>query len=349
MKCVIYTFGGHERGMGHIYQSRAIAQVLSQGGADVRFVVPDVPEGVAKLREWGLNVRAVPHTLSDREKTAHIDQILGNWSPDIAIIDILESSPELMAYMAEVCDVLVSMDDIGEGRIYADLLVNVIHHPVRPTGAVYREVNDLNYVVLRPEFEEAHRVKKEIPDRASKLLVSQGGSDTFGGVVELAKALQLLPEFVDIHIVMGAAFGHEADLLSVVNTSGHRFVLERDVQDMAGLMRKMDVAITGGGKTLFELAAVGVPMIAVTEEPRELETMNIVARHVLCENLGWRRQVGADKIAQTVELLLGDRQRRVSMSQSGKQCVDGRGAWRTAELIGRTVREKRGQVGGHTL
>ena len=173
----------------------------------MRFVVPDVPEGIAKLREWGLNVRAVPHTLSDREKIAHIDEILGNWSPDIAIIDILESSPELMAYMAEVCDVLISLDDIGEGRIYADLLVNVIHHPVRPTGAVYREVNDLNYVVLRPEFEEAHRVKKEIPKRAAKLLVSQGGSDTFGGVVELAKALQLLPEYVDIHIVLGTAFG----------------------------------------------------------------------------------------------------------------------------------------------
>ncbi len=335
--------------MGHIYQSRAIAQALSCNGSEVRFIVPDVPEGVAKLRQWGMDVREIPHSIPDGEKIAHIDAVLGVWSPDVVIVDILESSPELMAYMARISSALISLDDIGEGRIYADVLVNVIHHPKRPEGATYQEVNDLNYVVLRPEFELVCRADKQIPERGTKLLVSQGGSDTFGGVVELAKALQVLPECVDIHLVLGSAFRHEETLSEVIRQSKRRFVLERDVQDMAGLMQKMDLAITGGGKTLFELAAVGVPIVAVTEEPREVETMNILARHVLCENMGWRRQIGADRIAQMVDSLLRDRERRLAMSQSGKKAVDGCGAWRTAELIAQTVSEKRVAVRERTL
>ena len=108
---------------------------------------------------------------------------------------------------------------------------------------------------------------------------------------------------MDIHLVLGSAFRHEEELQGVIGKSKRRFVLERDVKNMAGLMAKMDVAITGGGKTLFELAAVGVPIVAVTEELREVETMDIVARHVLCENMGWRRQVGAKRIARSVGLL----------------------------------------------
>ena len=57
MNCLIYTYGGHERGMGHIYQSRALAEELERAGAQVQFIVPDVPEGVAKLREWGVRLQ----------------------------------------------------------------------------------------------------------------------------------------------------------------------------------------------------------------------------------------------------------------------------------------------------
>ena len=70
-------------------------------------------------------------------------------------------------------------------------------------------------------------------------------------------------------------FRHDEDLQAVIDVSKWRFFLERDVQHMAGLMARMDVAITGGGEDLFELAAVGVLIVGATEESREVETMDI--------------------------------------------------------------------------
>jgi hypothetical protein len=64
-----------------------------------------------------------------------------------------------------------------------------------------------------------------------------------------------------------------------------------------------------------------------------LETADIVARHVLCDNLGLRSEMSLEKIAHTVEQLLDDMPRRIEMSRSGKAAVDGRGAMRTARAI----------------
>jgi UDP-2,4-diacetamido-2,4,6-trideoxy-beta-L-altropyranose hydrolase len=335
--------------MGHIYQSHALAEELLQSGAQVQFIVPDVPEGLAKLRAWELDVHEIPHELPDLEKISHIDALLVGRDVDVFIVDILESTSSLMRYMATKATLLVSLDDIGTGRVWADLLINIIHHPPRAAEARYREVNELNYVVLRPEFHrEFERVKKN-PKIGTKLLVSQGGSDTFGGVVQLVEAMKILPEEVEIHLLVGAAFRHDSPLEKAIAGSGRHFVIERDVEDIAALMQEMDLAITGGGKTLFELAAVGVPFIVVTEEPRELETASIVARHVLCENLGLRSEVGVEKIAETAQRLLADQQKRLAMSQSGKRAVDGRGAWRSGEEIRAALQEKRKRVGGFTL
>jgi len=349
VNCAIYTYGGHERGMGHIYQSRALAEELRKNGAQVRFIAPDVPEGVAKLREWGMDVLEIPHQWDDTEKVAHIDRLLAGELIDVAIVDILESSPSLMCYWAQRADLLVSLDDIGAGRGWADLLINVIHHPERLPDAQYREINTLNYVVLRGEFHRAHQRVKYVPDTVRKLLVSQGGADTFGGILKLAKALDILPEEVEIHLLVGPAFRHDGPLAAVVQQSARHFVLQRDVQDMAALMQQMDLAITGGGKTLFELAAVGVPFIALTEEPRELETTAIVARDLLCENMGLRQEVAPEEIAQTVQGLLPDRPRRLAMSRSGKEAVDGLGAWRATREIIAALSAKREMVDGLAL
>lgn len=349
MNCVIYTYGGHQRGMGHIYQSRALADELVQAGARVQFIVPNIPAGVHKLREWGMDVLEIPYESTDEKKISQIERQMAGEGIDVAIVDILESATPLMCYMANKADLLVSLDDIGDGRVWADLLINIIHHPSRPAGAHYREINDLNHVVLRPEFHKAHQRDKVIPDTVRKLLVSQGGSDTFGGLIQLAEALEMLPEQVEVHLLVGPAFLHDDPLAAIIARVGRRFVLQRDVRDMAGLMQQMDLAITGGGKTLFELASVGVPFIVSTEEPRELETAAIVARDVLCENLGLRREVGAARIAQTVRRLVADREQRLAMSRSGKEAVDGRGAMRSVRQIAKAWRKKRELAGGLAL
>jgi len=334
MHCVVYSYGSHERGMGHVYQSYALACALREvAGARLTFLTPDYPEGMDKFRQWGLDLIPVPRQLPDEEKSSFIEAIIADIEIDALVVDILESTPALMAYFRTKTNCLVSIDDIGEGRAQADLLFNVIHHPPRVPGAAYREINDLRYVILRQDFARAHQREKSIPEQVGRILVTQGGSDTFGGIIEIARALADLPPAIEVLLLTGSAFAHRAELEKALGELPRPFAVLRDVQDMAGLMLGCDLAITGVGKTVFELAAVGVPFIMITEEPRELETARIMVQHVLCENLGLRAQAGRETILRAVERLIPARDQRAAMSSSGKQAVDGMGALHVANRI----------------
>jgi spore coat polysaccharide biosynthesis predicted glycosyltransferase SpsG len=344
MRCLIYTYGSHQRGMGHIYQSMALATALEADGAQVEFAVPDYAAGLDKLAVERWPLLAVPHRLTEAERIAYMAKYLPG-SVDVAVLDILESSVALAQFWAQRATALVAIDEIGPGRRHADVLVNVIHHPPRPQGAEYQEIRRLDHVILRNDF-CGHT--PQIRSQVKRILVSQGGSDTFGGLVELVRQLDRVPAAVDIELVVGPAFGHAEALEKAMQAASRRFTVRRDVKDMAALMRQCDLAISGGGKTLFELAALGVPFIAVTEEPRELETIDIVARDVLCENIGLRCRSG-DQVGTAVAGLLDDPGRRRAMSRSGQAAVDGRGAGHVAQLMAQTWERKRELAGALSL
>lgn len=327
--------------MGHVYQSYALSTALRDvADARITFLVPDYPDGLNKFRGWGVDIVEIPSKLSCEEKASFLEERISSRQVDLIISDILGSSQALMAYFRRKGRLLVSIDDIGDGRVYADLLFNVIHHPTRPLGARYTELSDLRYVIIRDEFRQFHAQAKEISERVNRLLVSQGGSDTFGGIIEMAKAMDSIPPDVEIVLLAGAAFRHEAELEVALKGTPRQFTVLKDVREMAKLMYTCDLAITGAGKTVFELAVVGVPFIIATEEPRELETAEIVAQHVLCENLGLRAHAGSRKIAQAVGQLIMDRDRRKAMSCSGKMAVDGAGAQRVALRIVQELQQR---------
>lgn len=331
MRCLIYTYGSHQRGMGHVYQSMALAGAIEAEGDQVEFVVPDYPAGLEKFKQGHWPILAVPRHLEEAERIAYIDGRLEG-EVDVAVLDILESSTQLARYWSGRAALLAAIDEIGPGRVHADLLFNVIHRPPRPPGATYEEINRLDHVILRPEF-AGETAPGTCAERVRRILVSQGGSDTFGGLVHLVAELAAVPSDVEIDLVLGPAFAHEEPLAEAIAAAGRPFSLQRDVRDMAGLMRRCDLAVSGGGKTLFELAALGVPFIAVTEEPRELETIDIVARDVLCEKIGLRSQAGG-QVRRTVLRLLDDAPRRQAMRLSGRQAVGGRGAQLVARRLG---------------
>ena len=166
MHCLIYVYGNHERGMGHVYQSYALSCALKDTvGAQTTFVVLDHPEGLRKFRQWGLEVIDIPCIAPRAEQISLIERQIQTLSLDAVVVDILESPPDLMAYFRQKTECLVSIDDLGEGRFHADLLFNVIHHPPRLPGAQYTELTDLRYVILREAFAQAHQLKRISPVR----------------------------------------------------------------------------------------------------------------------------------------------------------------------------------------
>ena len=79
---------------------------------------------------------------------------------------------------------------------------------------------------------------------------------------------------------------------------------------------------------------MGVPSLLLVIAGNQQRIAEGLDTRGIAQNLGWHESVNAAAIAQAVERLLGDDERRAEMSQRGRQLVDGRGAMRVAWLLG---------------
>ena len=338
MNIVFYTYGSHRMGMGHIYRSIALIKAFEKkcDGVSVRLLSKNYEDGIMKIKEFGYPVVQIPLDMSEQKEIEYCSSILQALQPDVLVTDALEITPTKMALFKEYSKYLVSIDDTGDGRLMANLAVNVLFQaPANDNDRA--ELRDLSYLILREEFCAPNRPAIAINPVVKRILVTQGGSDTYGVTIKIARALDKVDDSIEIILLLGPAFKHEKELEAVLRESRRHFTVERNVRDVASLFSRCDLAITGGGMTLFELAAVGVPSIVLTQEYKEIETIKRVHDYGFIRNLGLSENVSEEDIYCSVNELIENYSLRNKMSETSRKIVDGLGAERIVEIIMREI------------
>jgi spore coat polysaccharide biosynthesis predicted glycosyltransferase SpsG/CMP-N-acetylneuraminic acid synthetase len=330
--------GGASVGMGHVYRSLAVADALRQSSrAEVAFLMQAEPaEGPAVVSRAGYPVRLV-----DRREAAWIEGI-GDFAPDVLINDLprleegyLRGLSHLGATTVNLVD---SLDDLERTEAYASTIVSVMNEERETPEEFY---GGPAYAILRSHFQGR---AKEIRTTPRMVLLSFGGSDPQGYTVMAARALQSLPESVEIVAVAGPAFSHRAAFEHAAAAFVRPVRLVSHVgASIADLMQEADLVVGSGGMTVYEIAALGTPGVVLAQNTREDRRMREFADHGTVRYLGLGTDVDESSLAAAVGSLLADVSERRSMSERGRTLVDGLGAARTAELVlshGQRTRER---------
>ena len=106
-------------------------------------------------------------------------------------------------------------------------------------------------------------------------------------------------------------------------------------------MQEADLAISAAGQTLYELACIGCPTLALRVAANQEGQMRTM------EQAGFLRVIGDAEQADVIPCLresllslLDDANARGEMAAAGQQLVDGKGAIRVAKSIVLSVGEK---------
>jgi spore coat polysaccharide biosynthesis predicted glycosyltransferase SpsG len=201
--------------------------------------------------------------------------------------------------------------------------------PVRPGT---RLLLGPRYALVREQFSVR---KRSIERTVSRVLVTTGGTDLGGWVTRLVRAVrETLPGAV-VDVIVGPYFASESvRVLDTLAAACPNVVLHRNVADVRDLMLNADIAVTGGGQTLFELAATGTPAIAVCLA--ENQTANLISLHTAGSLVYAGRLDHPDvvsRIREAVTQLSSSWDRREQMSLAGRTAVDGEGPARVAEAL----------------
>ena len=328
-RIVIRVDGSHKLGMGHVYRMVNLAEILTEAGVESLTFCGRVDEKVAEwLQKSNFNVKILP---DDGEIIAQFVACLHAYGANLLINDILDTEVEYMAAVRGGGCAIVNFDDGGPGRHLADCRINALPCKMLPQDQGNHIYQGLDYLLLGGEFSPitASRLRGE---SLTSLLVTLGGSDTYGNTMAVVAALQPLDSLPQINIIAGPAFGHH-DELRVLLAGDKRFAVYATVPSMAECMQQHDLAIVGGGITLFEAAACALPTLSIASEDFERLNIQWAEDRGITRFAAGGQPASADVIGSAARSLLESGQERRAMSAMGPQVVDGGGGQRIARII----------------
>lgn len=320
----LYTYGDPEMGVGHIYRCLRLAKEAQHRlKLEPHFFLKAGAAGRSIIEQSGYPWHGVeqPGELS-------FDQV------DVLIVDQLQTPVEEMQALRSQCNILVSMDDVGQGHFHADLGFNGLYKNPQPApsqgGKWYF---GLDYIVIDPAFASTRRREKA---NVENLLLTQGGADTYGVLPTLVNELSpWLAENLGLtlHVHTGPAFEHQKQLDSALSGLTTPWQQQTNIKDMAALYADMDIAISAAGMIACELVAAGVPCLLTTQEHKELETAQELEKCGAAISLGYYDQTTCEALLSHLRRLAGSITSRQTLSRQAQRSIDAKGAERIINEI----------------
>ncbi len=332
---VIRVDADRAMGLGHVERMWNLAATLAASRYRPVFVTRE--QGLAAERLKARGAQDVI-TFPGREDAAAAVEAeadaIHSASPGLVIFDTGSTSHDLVASVKSFGAIVVSFEDLGDGRYLADLVVDAnltsSTNP-RKLETTTRYLLGPEYAVIAPAVRAARRLKRAWKE-VKKILVSCGGSDPAGVTPRVVEGLADLDTDVDVEVVLGPAFAHGERLNEALLSSARTFSIVEAPDDLPARMRKAQVGILSGGVTLYEAAHLGLPSIVIAQNPAQLRNLPPFESRGGIVNLGLASNLAGVHITPEVRALM-DPAKRKSMSKALEEYVDGRGADRILAAI----------------
>lgn len=289
-KIMFRTVGKRKVGMGHVYRCLTLAYKLT--GHNLIFVADlDSDIGIERIKESNFPIITIK---DDKE----FEEVLKRENPDILVNDILDTTAEYMTMVSKYVKRVVNFEDVGPGAKYADAVINALYEKGEK---LHNEYYGSKYFCIRDEFLEEH--PKEFSEEVENIMVIFGGSDPSdltGRLYDICKQIHKEYPRINYHFLLGFAYPNTD---KIVTDEENNIFVHSDVKRVSSYMSKMDLAITSQGRTVYELASMGVPSIVLAQNEREAEHVFAGIQNGFI-NLGIGSQTDALTIVSTIKWLV---------------------------------------------
>ena len=331
-KILFLADAGPVVGGGHVMRCLTLALVLSDLGAECRFMAP--PPVAQILQRFGGDRIGQINCEPDALVSLACAQ-----SSDIIVIDHygLGQTEEAVLGLGRR---LVVLDDLP-GRVHA---CNLLLDPSLGrtaqdySGRVPEAAKVLagpQYALVRPEFA---RLRSETLARRKSgggngpILVALGLTDLFGLTAKVVEALLDLNLPNPIWAVVGAA-AQSLPRLNALASQHAKLSVCVETLDMAGLMSRADLAIGAGGSSTWERACLGLPSLTLILADNQADMARRLEREGASFTLDARSPGFGSAFAKTVLGLVGRDQALQALSHKASALCDGRGSGRVAAAL----------------
>lgn len=308
-KKILFRADGYIKlGMGHIYNCLTLAQ--SMIGHDILFVTKEKCElGLKKIQE-----SLFPYRTIRSEKD--LFDIISEYKPDIFVNDCLNTEQNYIQRLKRAVPRVVTIEDLGSGAYKADAVINALYD--QPENATKNFYSGPKYVCLRDEFFTTEPISYS--DEVKKIVILFGGTDPSNlnkKVYSAAKAIHKSRPNITFVFVTGIGYDYKKN--GVVTDEKNNIFVYPNAPLVTKYMGQADMAVTGQGRTIYELASLGIPSIVLSQNVREKTHSFASLQHGFI-NLGLGIDVDLTTITNTLSWLIDSPNIRKNMHELMLRC-----------------------------
>jgi|MTBAKSStandDraft_2_1061841.scaffolds.fasta_scaffold03295_3 CMP-N-acetylneuraminic acid synthetase/spore coat polysaccharide biosynthesis predicted glycosyltransferase SpsG len=304
-KRIVFAVTGHkEVGLGHAYRTVMLANEF------VKYEIIFICEEKDDLaREYVNSHNYKVYTVPNGTLLKNILTL----APHLVINDLLDTDIYYIEELVNNNIKVVNFEDLGSGHNKANLVFNALYPDRIPSSHV---LTGVKYFCLRDEFLFLPTVVGKSQE-VTNVLITFGGVDEGGLTVRVLKIIApfCIKENISINIVTGPGFAGTSDLGEAISRLNNDLIRHIPATPrISDFMAKADVAITSGGRTVFELAAMKVPTLVICQNERET-THTFASSENGIANLGHHNSLEDEEILNIFIRLITEQELRQTMRE----------------------------------
>ena len=344
---MIRADGNSVIGMGHVMRCLSIADAVKEQGVQPIFVTA-CDECIPMIEQRGFQTRLLTTDYRDMlSELPQLEQILREnekkRKEHVILVDSYQASE---AYYRELkkLGMVACLEDMGQ-PYPVDMLINYNIYGENLASAYNADSRNkpkqmllgVTYMPLRKEFLED--ISYTIREKVTDVMITTGGSDpcfaakAFTDAFLTNKALQ--EANIRYHIISGPFNSHADDLKALYGETPN-VVIHEKVKSMKEIMRQCDVVLTATGSTIYEVSALGVPMLVFyfAENQRQgAEEIEKKTSVINCGDFSKEPKAVTDKAVNAILRCVEEKKYRELLNKEEKTLVDGKGASRIGAAL----------------
>jgi len=179
------------------------------------------------------------------------------------------------------------------------------------------------YFPLREEFKNK---KRNTFSQVKNIVITMGGSDSNKITLQVLRALNKVKVDGLITIILGGMSEiSDQDIRDCSRNIMDNILIKRDVSDVSGIFYENGIAFTNSGLTKYELAAIGVPTIILSNTEQQSKYSDLFSLEGTSIHLGFHALVEDVEIIKAYNELVTGQKKRNYMFDAGKKLVNGEG------------------------
>jgi UDP-2,4-diacetamido-2,4,6-trideoxy-beta-L-altropyranose hydrolase len=325
-----------EMGGGHLMRCLALAEALLEAGHDCHFACAQtLPAIERRLTALGVSVHSIDRT-SDRDSTATSAAARAIDAAAIVVDGYQFDAGWRKALRSAGRPILAFSDATPPLPLHADLAVDAA---ADPADAINRapETKWLlgpRYMLLRRDLASAARLPPLPMEARDRVLVIFGSTDPLGLTLPVARLLAShLGVRVPLDVVVGGGVADGEAVARAVRDIGAGVTVHYDPPVMGILMRRAGLAVTAGGGTLGELAALGVPSVTAIVADNQVHDRRTIPAVDWWDPVDARLPDAAETLVARTEAAWRDLEGRARLAQDLRARIDAEGASRIAASL----------------